>query len=129
MAKLEEITKFISSYDGLIHTFGCEVIGYEEEDDYQGDYFALLRDGDQYGILIGGYGSCEGCDTLLAVLDYGKGTLADLTEFRDELFDSVSWKSSDEMKQYVNGKDFALEWYSHTETGRKFVDMLKSYFA
>lgn len=130
---MKQITEIVRNYDSLIESFEMELLIQVDDDDYQGDTFVLLRNDDQFGILIFGWGSCSGCDALEDITDrYGNGKseveiVKDLNEFRDEMFSSISWRSRDEMVEYVSTKDFGLEWYGFNDGGRKFVKELKNY--
>lgn len=134
MKKIENHVIF--NYDEIIDTFECEVLVEESDDDYQGDTYVFLRNDDMYGILIFGWGSCSGCDALESISCWKTSgcsekhiseTLKSLTEFRDEMYESITWRKLKEMKEYIEVKDFKLEWYGNTKTGRKFVTEVQSY--
>lgn len=119
------------NYYMLIDSFELDELVEVEDNDYQGSSYYLFRNGDKYGILIFGWGSCSGCDTLQGIHDdnWKDSTklVEDLTEFRDELYNSITWRSRDEMILYILEKDFGLEWYGHSDGGRKFIEELKNY--
>lgn len=129
MLEMKKITEHVGSYLGLVESTGFEVVLDECLGDWEGDYFALVRNGDQYCLVVQGYGSCSGCDPLESIYGEDEKALAEMSDLRDGMFDGVSWRSADEMKHYVDSKDFALEWYFHDSDGRKFVEKLKDYFA
>ena len=53
-------------YRPMIDSFGYEILLQVDDKDYQGDSRLLFRDVSRYGILIFGWGSCSGCDSLQA---------------------------------------------------------------
>jgi hypothetical protein len=130
---MKQITEIVRNYDALIESFEMESLIQVDDDDYQGDSYVLFRNNDQFGILIFGWGSCSGCDALESITDHypsGKNKVEivkDLNEFRDEMYSSITWRSRDEMVEYVSTKDFGLEWYNFNDGGRKFVKELKNY--
>lgn len=75
-----------SGYPALIDSMGVETIIHADEGDYQGDSFYLLRDGQRYGYLSFGWGSCSGCDAL-----QGCDSASDLSKLRDELAEDIMW--------------------------------------
>lgn len=125
-----DINKNISDNDEIVATFGCEVLINISDDDYQGSTFYLLREGKKYGILICGFGSCSGCDELLAINDDIRlsNDFGELVEYRDRLYNSIQWRTRQEMKEYVLTKDFNLEWYGHWSVGGDFITTVKNYF-
>lgn len=113
------------SYGQLLESFEVEVLHRVDDDDYQGDTRVLLRDGDRYGILTFGWGSCSGCDALEACRDY-----EEVTELRDGLWNRVHWEPSREaMLEYVNDKDWPLEYSWSSKEHRQFVADIKKMLA
>jgi hypothetical protein len=97
------------TYDTLIDSFEVEVLARKDDDDYQGDTRLLVRDGERYGLIVFGWGSCSGCDALEAA----GGNLADLTELRDAIWNGAHWEpSAADMVAYIDRKDWSLD-YSH----------------
>lgn len=47
-----------------------ELVSFEEDGGYQGEYKAVLTDGKRLFYYFGNYGSCSGCDWLEDVRDY-----------------------------------------------------------
>lgn len=128
---MKQITEIVSNYEALIESFEMESLIHIDDADWQGDSFVLLRNRNQYGILIFGFGSCSGCDAFESIVDRYADKIEivkDLNDFRDEMYSSISWRSRDEMIEYVSTKDFGLEWYGFNDGGRKFVKELKNYF-
>jgi len=46
-----------------------ELVSFEEDGGYQGEYLAILKDKNKLYYFIGSYGSCSGCDWLIDVQD------------------------------------------------------------
>lgn len=99
----------------LIDTFEHEVLVEADDDEYQGSSVVLLRDGDRYGVLVFGWGSCSGCDALQAC-----DTVEEATELRDELHRSILWFDLDEARRYITEHDWKGDWL-HPATVSQFV--------
>lgn len=105
------------SYYSLVASTGVEVFDSEDDDDYQGDSFALVRDGDRWGWLTFGWGSCSGCDALQAA----EGDEEELSELREQLIVSIVWRDSvAEVIAYATDADAVRHW-SDSETARSLV--------
>lgn len=101
-------------YRDLIDSFEHEVLVEHMVGNYQGDYLFLLRDGDRYGYLVVGYGSCGGCDALEAAFDtnrYHPDGCA-VTDLRDWLYTQVRWEDSAQaMLEYLSEHDWEGSYY------------------
>lgn len=106
---MKNITNNYYSYQGLVDTFEVETLLEGEAGDYQGDLFFLLRDGDRYGFLVFGYGSCSGCDALEGCYGNPKA----MEELRDELWESVRWETGEALAEFFTTKDEKLEWWGY----------------
>lgn len=107
------------SYDKLISSLEHEVVLQVDDNDYQGDSRVLLRDGDRYGLMVFGWGSCSGCDAL-----YACDTLAEVDELRKKLAGEIIWKDSkSEMRQFIESRDWGVQFisYDRGET-KEFVE-------
>jgi hypothetical protein len=117
----------VPSYRELIDSFETKVLMEKHDDDYQGDSFYLLTDGERYGILVFGWGSCSGCDGLEAC-----GSREEVIQLRDGLWNSITWRSDEEMVDYIASKDWSLEYYYGDAyfhaTGKGFVHALFDWF-
>jgi hypothetical protein len=113
-------TKNCYGYEGLIDSFEVDVLLDGHDDDYQGDSFYLLRDGDGcIGYLNFGWGSCSGCDAYEDARDSGDAALMNL---RDELWEDVSWFDSlEDLRVYFKENDVKLKWYGHSSTFKDFL--------
>lgn len=97
----QEISKGYHSYESLLE----EALGKDslllfiEEEDYQGDWFALVTDGEQIGLVNGSFGSCSGCDMLEGVT-----SSQELKDLASEYLQSVrTFTSWGEVKDYIGG--------------------------
>lgn len=124
MFEVTKNNKYGNGYEGLIESFGVEVVLDEHDDDYQGDSFYILRDAeDRYGFLAFGWGSCSGCDAFSSAWDSGD---AALVELRDELWDDVEWHDSlDDLRVVFDEEDVQLKWYGHSKAFKNFLQGLK----
>ena len=112
-------------YDTLIKSFEVETLVSVYDSDYQGDARYLLRDGDRYGLLFFGWGSCSGCDALQAT-----NSREEATELRDSLWNEVHWEPTrDALAAYVRDKDWKLEWYGHDEEQERFLTEVRKVLA
>lgn len=119
-------TENCHNYEDLIDSFEVEIVLDEHEDDYQGDSFYLLRDGNgRMGYLAFGWGSCSGCDAFCG--SWEDGDVA-LMELRDALWNDVLWFDSlDDLRVNFNEKDIKLNWYGHSSAFKVFLKRLNSY--
>ena len=111
-------------YEDLLESFGIEVIKSEAVGRYDGDYLNLFKDGNRYGYLMFGYGSCSGCDALEAINnDYEQ-----VKELRDGLFESIRWGTASELVEYLES-DEVMSWWKYDEeienVGKEFITYLK----
>jgi hypothetical protein len=112
------------SYGDLIDSMETSVLVEKHDNDYQGDSYYLMKKGRLYGILIFGWGSCGGCDALEAA----HGNRAEITQLRDDLWESIVWMTKPEIRKYVNDKDIKLEWWGYSSEGPAFWKKVKDYF-
>jgi hypothetical protein len=97
-------------YDPMIKAFGNPVL-IETDENYQGDTRVLYRDGERFGYLCFGWGSCSGCDALQACADYD-----DLQILIDEIYASIRWfDNADEAANFFDTHDWAGD-YGHSPT-------------
>lgn len=110
------------SYDDLIESMDVEVLIEKHDGSYQGDSFYLVQKGDEYGLLIFGWGSCSGCDAL-----EGCSTYERVVELRNDMYEEIDWMPLDEFKNYVLNKDFETEWYCYSDGGKDFINQLREW--
>lgn len=130
------------SYPNIVKSMGVEIITDEKEDDYQGDWFFVVKraQAPQYGWLVCGFGSCSGCDAL-----EGSDTYEDLESLRSSLYTDIRWfDTQGELVKFLQQNldiipgdpddAYALMvqtdpptdyyWYGHTEEIRTIVERL-----
>jgi hypothetical protein len=124
MRKIEEVYPgieegfwMVSDYDPLLESMGYEILLQIDDEDYQGDSRLLFKNGDQYGLLIFGWGSCSGCDALQAC-----DTFKEIEELREGLNNDIKWDTREGLLKYIEEKDWELEWSWHAEETKEFVD-------
>lgn len=96
-------------YPDLVGLFCDEIVVEASDDDYQGDTYAILRKGDEYGYLEFGWGSCSGCDALQAC-----GSDEEMAALANQLAASVEWQPDKAaLKEWIAGKDWpgGYSWY------------------
>lgn len=107
----------VGDYDPLLKSLGHEILLKVDDGDYQGDSRLLMRDGERYGLLIFGWGSCSGCDSLQAC-----NTWQDVEELRESLASGIVWKdSAQEMLHFIQNRDWELQYSWHADETKQFV--------
>lgn len=89
-----------SDYRPLLESFG-EILLQVDDKYYQGDSRVIFKRGNEYGLLIFGWGSCSGCDALQACASY-----EELETLRQELAEDIRWGSAEELLVYINEHDW-----------------------
>lgn len=102
------------SYDGICALFGTVLLK-SDQDDYQGDSLVLIQNGERYGVLKFGWGSCSGCDAL-----EGADTVKELQELVDELEASVKWFDKEGVIEYLSTHDWRGDYSWHYKELREF---------
>ena len=121
------------SYHQIVDGFGVTVLAHEAVGDYQGDYLYLLKDGERFGFLVVGYGSCSGCDALEAVLScrsVGEDLFESVQELADSLHREVIWKdSAADMIAYLKERDGANSYFygEAKEVIKEYVEILEKH--
>jgi thioredoxin-related protein len=115
----------LNAYEDIIDTFEYETILQVDDQDYQGDSRILLKDGDRYGLLIFGWGSCSGCDALQAC-----ETIEELDSLQESLYNSIIWyDSANEMYDFLKNRDWEVQscWYRQETKDflQKVLDLLQ----
>src|SRR5690606_9236886 len=97
-----------NNYQPIVESFG-KILIQVDDNGYSGDTRVLYELKGKYGILIFGWGSCCGCDTLQAC-----GSIEDIDKLIEQLSNKIKWFNSiEELKQYVKEKDWELEYSWH----------------
>ena len=88
-------------YDPLLSLFG-KILIKVDEGSYQGDSSVLYKNGEKFGFLQFGWGSCSGCDALQAC-----ESVNDVIKLANELQDSIKWfDSSSDILYFFNNHDW-----------------------
>jgi hypothetical protein len=107
-------------YSPIINSFG-QVVLQVDDDDYQGDTFALLSKDGSFGFLSFGWGSCSVCDALQGCESYEElgGLIAGLEH-------GIKWFDSLPTAQSYIGDDEARKgsYYYHADTWNSFRDQV-----
>ena len=115
----------ISDYSLLLESFGYEILIQVDDDDYQCQSRLLFRDKSKYGLLIFGWGSCSGCDSLQAC-----GSFTEVDELRQLLANDIHWENSNKaMRIWIDNKDWELEYSWHMDETKEFLDQCQVYLA
>ena len=104
------------SYGAMVASWGYEILDMEPFGEYHGDYAVLLQDGNRYGWLTFGYGSCSGCDTM-EYLDYGGGTEKEYIEFAEQVRNEIKWDSARGLADWLSDTEIQEGKYSWHEDG------------
>jgi hypothetical protein len=107
------------NYQPLLESFEYEIVLQVDDSDYQGDSRVLFKNGDLYGYLNFGWGSCSGCDALQAC-----NNIKEVEELRDTLHNSIHWDTKENMLDYFQSKDWELEYSWHVKETREFVEQV-----
>lgn len=122
MKRAEEIYKedYWYEYQPMLNEFG-EIILQVDEDGYQGDSFLIYKDGNRYGYLTFGWGSCSGCDALLACANFDE-----VQELMDELYHSIEWFNTlEELKTCFAIKEWSLRHEYYIDEFKTFLERVK----
>jgi len=112
----------VADYLRLVESMNFDIAICIEDETYSGDSRYLLKHGDFYGILIFGWGSCSGCDSLQSC-----DTIAEVEELRKHLFDSITWGSAIEILSYVRDHDWQGDYSSGSGEMKQFVNNVDTY--
>ena len=89
-------------YQPMLELFGNVVIRCDEEG-YQGDTIAVIKNGNRFGYVVFGWGSCSGCDALQACY-----TIQDVFDLAKSMWESIAWyETSEELCKFVDSHDYA----------------------
>jgi len=102
-------------YNPILGAIG-EIVLQVDDSDYQGDSRVLYKDGDNWGVLFFGWGSCSGCDALQAC-----DSPTEVEELGQQLESSVRWKPQEEMLTWLYEHDWKGDYSWYEEETHKFV--------
>lgn len=114
-----------TSYDDMINHMCDEILFEENTGEYQGDLYYVLRQGDQYGLAIIGYGSCSGCDAYKACVSD-----EDFETLFDNIRNSIRWfPDHKSMLTYIlNDENKSSNWWmNEKEIPGKMKNFLEEY--
>lgn len=109
-------------YQELVETFADKILIWQEEKDYSGSTWALLKRGDQYGYIPISWGSCSGCDALRGCNSY-----QEIVDLRDQLQNETSWGTLQEVKEHVERRDAANSHYHQNKEFISFLEKLRGF--
>jgi len=105
-------------YNRMLDEFG-EILIQVDDQDYQGDSRLLYKreteNGEEYGYLHFGWGSCSGCDALQACENMNQ-----VQELMNGLYKDIQWDSKEGMLSYFLHKDWSTH-YSYGKEQEKFI--------
>lgn len=106
-----------SDYGAMVELLPGEAIVNVDAGDYQGDTYVLLKDGNRYGYVTFGWGSCSGCDALQACSSFEE--VADLFE---SIEGAVHWEpTADAMLNWWKAKDWEGTYVWHEAELKEFA--------
>lgn len=111
-------------YDLLIASMEYYVQKSQSFGSYSGDSVYLFGSSSygNYGILIFGWGSCSGCDTLQAC-----NNAKDVEELREKLNSEIKWfQDKEEMNKWIDSRIESNDWYTHEKEIAEFLVGLKT---
>jgi hypothetical protein len=113
-------------YSPIIESFGDVLLRVDDWDGVDsdisgGDSRILYRNGDRYGILVFGWGSCSGCDALA-----GCGSLAEIDDLVEELAAKIEWGKIGEILGFLKEHDWEGDYSWSKEETRSFVAEAKA---
>jgi hypothetical protein len=112
----------IYDYDLIAPLYGLPVLYSWTENSYQGDAFFILQGDDgRLGLLMYGYGSCSGCDSLQACT-----TTQDVADLANQMFADTRWfDDKDAMRAYIDSDDAKL--YSWWTSDRGIITAIRNW--
>lgn len=106
-----------ADYGPLLESMEYEILLQKDDSDYQGDSRLLLRDGDRYGVLVFGWGSCSGCDALQAC-----DSMKDIEALRTSLANSITWfDSKAACRGYFETHDWSGDFSYGSDETKQFI--------
>lgn len=113
---------YFGSYDIMLNEFG-NIVVQVDDDDYQGDSRILYKDGNRFGYLQFGWGSCSGCDAL-----QGCSNIEEVQDLMDDLHSRIQWFDSkeDAMAFFIH-HDWEGDYSWHMNEQKKFVSDVIEY--
>ena len=111
----------VGDYTPLLESFGYTKLLQVDDNDWQGDSRLLYQDGNRYGVLTFGWGSCSGCDAL-----QGCSTYEEVDTLRTNLHNSIIWRDGKtEMLTYMREHDWQGDYNYSPEFIEKAITILE----
>lgn len=109
-------------YQPILNAFG-NIALQVDDDNYSGDSRVLYNEDGKFGVLIFGWGSCSGCDALLAC-----DTHEEIQEVIDELQGRITWLDDAlSALHYFKTHDWQGDYSWHYEETKEFVEKCIAY--
>lgn len=104
-------------YQPMLNAFGPIALQVDD-DDYQGDSRVLYHEGERWGYLQFGWGSCSGCDALQEC-----ASIKEVQKLADGLETQIRWfENAKEALHFFQKHDWETDYSWGTEEQRQFVD-------
>lgn len=117
---MDQIEDTYPDYETIVARWGYHVVSMERFGSYQGDIAVLLKDGDQYGWLVIGYGSCGGCDALEDAMSWTEPHWTPAVyELADRLKNDIRWSSASDLAAWLTDNTLQESKWSWFEPGFK----------
>jgi hypothetical protein len=111
-----------SSYQPILNNLGKIIIQVDDKD-WQGDSRVIYKDGNKFGYLQFGWGSCSGCDALQAC-----HSIEEVQELMESLNNRIKWfENSAKILDYFKTHDWELEYCWHSEEQKEFIEKVIKY--
>lgn len=105
-----------SDYQPIVNDLG-EILIQVDDEDYQGDTRVLIKKDGKFGVLIFGWGSCSGCDSLQSC-----ETVDELEKLINDTQENVKWfDSASDCLDYFKTHDWQGDYSWHQEETKRFV--------
>lgn len=110
-------------YKPLLESFDYEILLEVDDNEYEGDSRLIFKNkdknkGNNYGILIFGWGSCSGCDALQAC-----NSMKEIEELRNKLHQDIKWfKNEKECLKYFNEHDWKGDYNWGQKETQEFIE-------
>lgn len=113
-----------SSYQPMVEAFG-NILFQEIENDYQGSTWVLYEEGNHYGYLDFGWGSCSGCDAL-----QGCNSMQEIQDLMEDMYFSIKWfESAAEALAWFEEQDWEGKYSWSSGECQNFVTSVKEYLS
>lgn len=93
-------------YEAGLKEAGYEILAWETFGDWQGDYSLVLKNGNDFGFVVIGYGSCSGCDSMEAC-----ETEEEYKSLISSIVSSIFWGTKEEVLAKINNEHDDNNWY------------------